>query len=88
MNLTIKDLNIAIDRAIETDAKYFGLAVEVGLPETEIIINSIDNMLNGKLSYYMNAYNNNLELNANTAIKIIGFASGNSFEDIEKKLLN
>ena len=85
--LTLNNLNIAIDKAIEVDAKYFGVAVEVGLGSKEIIINTIDNMIDGKLSYYMNAYNENLELKNNTDIKISGFTFADNFADIEKDLL-
>lgn len=66
-----------------TEAKNKGMdiAVEVTVPgqeETELIINknsSIDN----KLSYYMRSYDDNLNLNANPEVKIVGFQMMNFF---------
>lgn len=66
-----------------TEAKNKGMdiGVEVTVPgqeETELIINknsSIDN----KLSYYMRSYDDDLNLNANQEVKIVGFQMMNFF---------
>ena len=66
-----------------TEAKNKGMdiGVEVTVPgqeDTELIINrnsSIDN----KLSYYMGAYDDDLNLNANQEVKIVGFQMMNFF---------
>ena len=66
-----------------TEAKNKGIdiGVEVTVPgqeDTELIINrnsSIDN----KLSYYMGAYDDDLNLNANQEVKIVGFQMMNFF---------
>jgi len=48
------------------------MVVAVKLPTgTEIIVNS-DN-LDGKVEYYKNAYNDNMELKNNTDIKIVNY---------------
>lgn len=59
----------------EAKNKGMDIGVEVTVPgqeETELIINknsSIDN----KLSYYMRSYDDDLNLNANPEVKIVGF---------------
>ena len=66
-----------------TEAKNKGMdiGVEVTVPgqeDTELIINrnsSIDN----KLSYYMGAYDDDLNLNANQEVKIVEFQMMNFF---------
>lgn len=66
-----------------TEAKNKGMDIgaEVtvhGKEETELIINknsSIDN----KLSYYMISYDDDLNLNANPEVKIVGFQMMNFF---------
>lgn len=65
----------------EAKNKGMDIGVEVTVPgqeETELIINknsSIDN----KLSYYMRSYDDNLNLNANPEVKIVGFQMMNFF---------
>ena len=77
-------LQHAVEKAVENKVKYFAVKVNVGLHDPEIIINTVDNMVNGKLDYYMSTYNTELELKYNHHIKIIAFAMGNSFEEIQK----
>ena len=65
----------------EAKNKGMDIGVEVTVPcqeETELIINknsSIDN----KLSYYMRSYDDDLNLNANPEVKIVGFQMMNFF---------
>ena len=65
----------------EAKNKGMDIGVEVTIPgqeETELIINknsSIDN----KLSYYMRSYDDDLNLNANQEVKIVGFQMMNFF---------
>lgn len=65
----------------EAKNKGMDIGVEVTVPgqeETEMIINknsSIDN----KLSYYMRSYDDDLKLNANPEVKIVGFQMMNFF---------
>lgn len=65
----------------EAKNKGMDIGVEVtvhGQEETELIINknsSIDN----KLSYYMRSYDDDLNLNANPEVKIVGFQMMNFF---------
>lgn len=85
--LNQENLKIAVDSASSTKATYFGVKVlNEHNGQTELIINTVDNMLNGKLDYYLNAYNESLELKYNNHIKIVGFTFANLIEDIRKDL--
>lgn len=87
MGLFIENLKRSVAGAIENGAQYFGVRVYNGLnDQSEIIINTVHNMTTGKLDYYLNAYNNNLELKTQPKIRITGITYGNSFEDIQKDL--
>ena len=87
MNLSLTNLKNTVAGAIENDAEYVGVAVYNGLNnQTEVIINTTKNMVTGKLDYYENAYNNDLELKTQPKIKITGMTYGDSFEDIRKDL--
>lgn len=81
------NLKIAVNSAFSSDATYFGVKIlNEQNGQSEIIINTVRNMLNGKLDYYLNAYNEHLELKYNNHIKIIGFTYANLIEDIRKDL--
>jgi hypothetical protein len=87
MNLTIKNLENCFDKAKEYNAEFVGVKIQMkGFEKPEVIINSYENF-DPKLTYYKNAYNNDLTLKAFNGIKIIGFTYGNSFEDIEVDLV-
>lgn len=87
MGLFLENLKNAVAGAIENGAEYFGVCVHNGLNnQTEIIINTVHNMATGKLDYYLNAYNDKLELKTQPKIRITGITYGNSFEDIQKDL--
>lgn len=83
----IDQLNAMISDAIEKDAKYFGVSINIGLTHNEVIINTMDNMLEGKIKYYMSAYTDDLKLKYSESIQITAFAFGNNFEEIKRKLL-
>lgn len=86
-NLKVDNLRLAVNGAATNNASYFGVKVlNEANGQTELIINTVDNMLNGKLDYYLNAYNENLELKNNNKIKIVGFTFANLIEDIRKDL--
>ena len=58
-----------------------------GFQEDETIINPNANF-DKKFSYYESAYNEDLTLkNAPDKIKIVGFTSGNTFEEIQRDLV-
>lgn len=85
--LKIDNLKIAVNGAIRNNATYFGVKVlNEANGQSEIIINAVRNMINGKLDYYLNAYNENLELKYNNNIKIVGFTFSNLIEEIRKDL--
>lgn len=86
-NLKVDNLKVAVNGAIRNGATYFGVKVlNEANGQSEIIINTVRNMLDGKLDYYLNAYNENLELKYNNHIKIIGFTYSNLVEEIRKDL--
>ena len=67
---------------------YEYVAVQIKMKDCkkpEIIINSKENF-DFKLNYYLNAYNDKLELNHCTDIKIMNICIGNTLNDIEKML--
>jgi hypothetical protein len=71
---TMDDLRECFQDAIENKDVLF-LAVKIKMEDfemPEVIINPRDNFIK-KLNYYQKAYNYNLELKANTGIKIIDF---------------
>lgn len=85
--LTKNNLRLAVNGAITNNQTYFGVKIiNTSNNQTELIINTVNNMINGKLDYYLTAYDDNLELNNNPNIKIIGFTYNNLFEDIRKDL--
>lgn len=87
MELHLENLKNAVAGAIENGAEYLGVVVYNGLnDQSEIIINTVHNMATGKLDYYLNAYNDNLELKTQPKIRITGFTYGDSFSDIQKDL--
>lgn len=86
-NLKLNNLRLAVNGAVTNNASYFGVKVlNEANGQTELIINTVDNMLNGKLDYYLSAYNENLELKNNNKIKIVSFTFSNLIEDIRKDL--
>lgn len=86
-NLKLDNLRLAVNGAVTNNASYFGVKVlNEANGQTELIINTVDNMLNGKLDYYLSAYNENLELKNNNKIKIVSFTFSNLIEDIRKDL--
>lgn len=85
--MNIKDLEKCFYEASNNNAKYVGVKIQMkGFPKAEIIINQNENF-DSKFTYYKKAYNEDLTLKTFNGIKIVNFAYGNSFEDIEKNLI-
>lgn len=83
MELNLKALEDCFNRAVDFGAKYIAVKVKMeGLEGTEVIINPRDNF-GEKLLYYKIAYNEDLTLKSFNGIKIVDFAYGNSYEQIE-----
>ena len=73
--------------AKKSDAKYVGVVVMMqGFEKPEIIINTKENF-DTKLAYYQKAYNEDLTLKTFNGIKIVGFTYRDSFNEIEKDLI-
>lgn len=65
---------------------YVAVAIDIqGNTQAEIIINHKDNF-EAKLSYYRNAYDDNLILKQDNRIRIVGFTMADTFEQIEEDL--
>ncbi len=86
-NLTVENLKECFNAAINNQAKFVGVLIEMkGFKEAEVIINKIDNA-EDKLNYYQNVYDENLNHKYSNGIRIVGCSYGNSFADIQKDLV-
>ncbi|PEA10163.1 hypothetical protein CN425_22885 [Bacillus cereus] len=86
MELTLEGLEQCFNEAASEGAEYVAVQIEMdGFPSDEIIINDNDN-ITSKLAYYKKTYNEELEHRYAPGIRIVGFAHGYSFLNIEHKL--
>ena len=86
MELTIKNLEYCFNKALNHNAKYLGIKVQLeDKSYSEVIINERKNF-GFKWGYYAETYNEDLTHKHNEKIKIIGFTYGNTFEEIERDL--
>lgn len=85
MELTIKNLELCFQNAVELGFKYVAVRVRMeGFNSDEVIINQLDNAV-AKLEYYKSAYNYDLtHKHAGSKIQIVGFTFGDTFEEIEE----
>ena len=82
----MNNLEKCFNTATNQGKKFVGVLIEMqGFPKPEIIINESANF-ESKLAYYKKAYNEDLTLKAFNGIKIIGFAFGDDFSEIENAL--
>lgn len=87
MSLTLDNLKLAVRGAIKSNATYFGVLIYNEFNEQEeLIINTTKNMIEGKLNYYLTAYNDDLTLKTQSKIIIRGFSFANNVEEIRKDL--
>lgn len=87
VNNSMGYLEALFKRAIEVEAEYVAVKIEMnGFPSPEIIINPIENA-ESKLKYYQNIYDENLNHKHAKGIRIIEFTYGYSFEEIENELI-
>lgn len=71
--LTMDNLIDTLFKAKEQEAKFFMIQVKtIGCDGLETIINPIEN-IDAKLTYYMQAYDEDLRLKANKDIQIVNF---------------
>lgn len=72
--------------AMDLDVKFIAVKILKDEQEKpEVIINQQKNF-ESKLAYYTEAYNEDLTLKTYSGIRIVGFAFGNSFSEIQAKL--
>lgn len=87
MDLTLTNLENCFKAAKEEGTLFIGIAVKVGNQVVpEVIINSQENF-DTKLEYYKSAYNENLTLKANAAVRIVGFTHDDFTDNIICDLL-
>lgn len=68
------------------EANFMGIAVELpDTPEHEIIINPKANF-EKKMTYYAKTYDNDLVMKVNPNIKIVNFAFGRTFAEVQAEL--
>ena len=85
--MNLLNLDSCFKTAIKKDMKYVGVKIKMqGFIEPEVIINQKENF-EDKLAYYKKAYNEDLTLKTFNGIKIVNFAYGNSYEEIENALV-
>lgn len=83
---TMEYLIKCFTRAKEREVNYVAVVISMeGFPSNEVIINDSEN-IDIKLAYYQKTYDTALNHKFAKGIKIVGFASGNSFDDIEMDL--
>lgn len=86
--ITITDLELCIQQAVEVDFKYFAVKIRMeGFSEYEVIINPTKNALK-KLEYYKNTYNEDLtHKHAGNKIRIVGFTFADDYREIEEDFI-
>lgn len=68
-------------------SKYVAIAIQFDdMENLEIIINPVENV-EDKISYFKMVYDDNLNHKHSSSIKIVKFAHGKNFEEIEKQLV-
>lgn len=88
MSLTMTNLENNFNAAKQVGAKFVGILVRMeGFPKDEVIINEHPNF-DSKLAYYQKTYDENLQHRFAKGISIVAFTYGETFDDIEKDLLN
>lgn len=76
----------AVEEAKDRKAEFFAVVVKMdGFEKDEVIINSLPNF-DSKLEYYEKTYDEDLHHNKAPGIRIISFAYGKTFAEIEEKL--
>lgn len=84
---TMKNLENVFETAEKNQNKYVAVKIEAkGSEKPEIIINPSENF-KVKLTYYQDAYDENLSLKSAKGIKIVGAVSGNDFAWLESSLV-
>ena len=85
--LKINDLENCFSAAKKEEVEFIGVLIKMdGFDRPEVIINGYENF-DKKLEYYKGAYNEDLTLKvAPDKVRIIGYAMGDTFEEIETVL--
>lgn len=77
-------LTESFESCFKRNKKYVCVKIKMnGFLKPEIIVNERQNF-DTKLTYYKNAYNENLVLKSYSGIKIVGFMSMNSILEVSK----
>lgn len=85
--MNINNLINCFESALKNGARFVGIKIKMpNCPCSEVIINEYPNF-EAKLAYYINAYDNDLKLKANSNIAIIGFTYGETYSQIQEDLI-
>jgi len=80
--LKMNNLKKCFDGAKVKNKRFVGVVIGMdGFPKPEVIINEASNF-DSKLAYYQKTYDEDLNHKFADGIKIIGFAFGDSFQEI------
>ncbi|HDR7249260.1 TPA: hypothetical protein QCX05_004310 [Bacillus pacificus] len=86
MDLTLEGLGKCFNEALDEEANYVAVQIEMdGFPSDEVIINDKYN-IESKLEYYKKTYNEDLEHRYAPGIRIVGYAYGYSLSGIQREL--
>ncbi|HDR7635687.1 MULTISPECIES: hypothetical protein [Bacillus] len=76
MGVTLEELEKCFNEAVNEEAEYVVVQIEMdGFPSEEVIISDKHN-IDSKLAYYKKTYNEDLEHRYTPGICIVGFAYG------------
>lgn len=85
--MTKTELGFVFNKAVKLGFKYVAVKVRMdGFLEDEVIINGIENAL-GKLEWYNDKYDDELNHKFSKGVKIVDATYGNTYDSIEWDLL-
>ncbi|MNP06400.1 hypothetical protein D3C76_983810 [compost metagenome] len=85
-DMTIQGLVNVFQSEWARQSRFVGIVVQLpDLEQPEVIINPKENF-EAKLAYYQKTYGEDLVMVHNANIKIIGYAFGNSFAEVQQEL--
>ena len=84
IELTLEELLNGFQSEIANETRFIGVVVDIK-GEKEVIINKRDNF-ESKARYYKMMYDENLNHKKSNGIRIVDFAFGDTFKDIQKAL--
>lgn len=85
--ISMESLEKHFEVAVQNGENFVAIEVTMnGFPKPEVIVNPIENAKD-KIEYYKKTYDGKLNHRFADGIKITGFASGKSMEELEEDLM-